>query len=40
MDVREVASFVTPYTGGVAPMTRAMLLVNTVRAAELAANTP
>jgi methylenetetrahydrofolate dehydrogenase (NADP+)/methenyltetrahydrofolate cyclohydrolase len=40
MDVREVASFVTPYTGGVGPMTRAMLLVNTVRAAELAANTP
>lgn len=34
MDVREVASFVTPYTGGVGPMTRAMLLVNTVRAAE------
>lgn len=33
-DVREVASFVTPYTGGVGPMTRAMLLVNTVRAAE------
>jgi methylenetetrahydrofolate dehydrogenase (NADP+)/methenyltetrahydrofolate cyclohydrolase len=40
MDVREVASFVTPYTGGVGPMTRAMLLVNTVRAAELAVNTP
>ncbi|MFN8617918.1 MAG: tetrahydrofolate dehydrogenase/cyclohydrolase catalytic domain-containing protein [Dehalococcoidia bacterium] len=37
MDVREVASFVTPYTGGVGPMTRAMLLVNTVRAAEKAA---
>ena len=34
MDVREVASWVTPYTGGVGPMTRAMLLVNTVRAAE------
>ena len=34
MDVREVASFVTPYTGGVGPMTVAMLLVNTVRAAE------
>jgi methylenetetrahydrofolate dehydrogenase (NADP+)/methenyltetrahydrofolate cyclohydrolase len=34
MDVREVASYVTPYTGGVGPMTRAMLLVNTVRAAE------
>lgn len=37
MDVREVASYVTPYTGGVGPMTRAMLLVNTVRAAEKAA---
>lgn len=37
IDVREVASFVTPYTGGVGPMTRAMLLVNTVRAAENAA---
>lgn len=34
MDVREVASWVTPYTGGVGPMTVAMLLVNTVRAAE------
>lgn len=34
MDVRDVAAFVTPYTGGVGPMTRAMLLVNTVRAAE------
>ena len=34
MDVREVASYVTPYTGGVGPMTRAMLLVNTVNAAE------
>jgi methylenetetrahydrofolate dehydrogenase (NADP+)/methenyltetrahydrofolate cyclohydrolase len=34
MDVREVAGYVTPYTGGVGPMTRAMLLVNTVRAAE------
>lgn len=34
LDVREVASFVTPYTGGVGPMTVAMLLVNTVRAAE------
>ena len=34
MDVREVASWVTPYTGGVGPMTRAMLLVNPVRAGE------
>jgi len=37
MDVREVASYVTPYTGGVGPMTRAMLLVNTLRAAEQSA---
>jgi len=37
MDVREIASFVTPYTGGVGPMTVAMLLVNTVKAAERAA---
>jgi methylenetetrahydrofolate dehydrogenase (NADP+)/methenyltetrahydrofolate cyclohydrolase len=34
LSVREVASWVTPYTGGVGPMTIAMLLVNTVRAAE------
>ena len=34
MSVREVASFVTPYSNGVGPMTIAMLLVNTVRAAE------
>ncbi len=32
--VREVASWITPVPGGVGPMTRAMLLVNTVRAAE------
>jgi methylenetetrahydrofolate dehydrogenase (NADP+) / methenyltetrahydrofolate cyclohydrolase len=38
MDVRQVASYVTPYTGGVGPMTRAMLLVNTVRAAERTAD--
>ncbi len=37
MDVREVASWVTPYTGGVGPMTVAMLLVNTMRAAERSA---
>ena len=36
MDVREVASWVTPYTGGVGPMTVAMLLVNTVKAAARA----
>jgi methylenetetrahydrofolate dehydrogenase (NADP+)/methenyltetrahydrofolate cyclohydrolase len=34
--VREVASKVTPVPGGVGPMTIAMLLKNTVRAAELA----
>jgi len=36
LDVREVASWVTPYTGGVGPMTVAMLLVNTVKAARRA----
>ncbi len=35
-DVREVAGWVTPYTGGVGPMTVAMLLVNTVKAARRA----
>ncbi|WP_017595014.1 bifunctional methylenetetrahydrofolate dehydrogenase/methenyltetrahydrofolate cyclohydrolase [Nocardiopsis potens] len=33
-DVREVAGFVSPNPGGVGPMTRAMLLVNVVEAAE------
>ncbi|GAA4578708.1 bifunctional methylenetetrahydrofolate dehydrogenase/methenyltetrahydrofolate cyclohydrolase [Planotetraspora phitsanulokensis] len=33
-DVREVAGFVAPNPGGVGPMTRAMLLVNVVEAAE------
>jgi methylenetetrahydrofolate dehydrogenase (NADP+)/methenyltetrahydrofolate cyclohydrolase len=33
---REVAGAITPVPGGVGPMTRAMLLVNTVRAAGLA----
>ena len=32
--VREVAGWITPVPGGVGPMTIAMLLVNTVRAAE------
>jgi methylenetetrahydrofolate dehydrogenase (NADP+)/methenyltetrahydrofolate cyclohydrolase len=32
--VREVAGAITPVPGGVGPMTRAMLLVNTVTAAE------
>jgi methylenetetrahydrofolate dehydrogenase (NADP+)/methenyltetrahydrofolate cyclohydrolase len=35
--VAEVAGWVTPRIGGVGPMTRAMLLRNTVRAAERAA---
>lgn len=33
-EVREVASFITPVPGGVWPMTIAMLMRNTVRAAE------
>jgi methylenetetrahydrofolate dehydrogenase (NADP+)/methenyltetrahydrofolate cyclohydrolase len=36
--VSEVAGWITPPTGGVGPMTRAMLLENTVRAAELGAS--
>ena len=36
-DVAEVASWLSPRVGGVGPMTRAMLMVNTVRAAERAA---
>jgi methylenetetrahydrofolate dehydrogenase (NADP+) / methenyltetrahydrofolate cyclohydrolase len=35
--VREVASWITPVPGGVGPMTRAMLLANTLEAAEAAA---
>lgn len=35
--VKEVASWITPVPGGVGPMTIAMLMVNTVRAAELVA---
>ncbi|MFH0129600.1 bifunctional methylenetetrahydrofolate dehydrogenase/methenyltetrahydrofolate cyclohydrolase FolD [Variovorax sp. VaC1] len=35
--VKEVASWITPVPGGVGPMTRAMLLVNTLEAAERAA---
>jgi len=38
--VREVAGWITPVPGGVGPMTRAMLLVNTVEAAERAAEAP
>ena len=35
-EVKEVASMITPVPGGVGPMTIAMLLNNTVRAAEVA----
>jgi methylenetetrahydrofolate dehydrogenase (NADP+)/methenyltetrahydrofolate cyclohydrolase len=35
--VREVASYITPVPGGVGPMTITMLLVNTIEAAERAA---
>jgi methylenetetrahydrofolate dehydrogenase (NADP+)/methenyltetrahydrofolate cyclohydrolase len=35
--VREVAGWITPVPGGVGPMTRAMLLFNTIEAAERAA---
>ncbi|MCX8024373.1 MAG: bifunctional methylenetetrahydrofolate dehydrogenase/methenyltetrahydrofolate cyclohydrolase FolD [Thermanaerothrix sp.] len=35
-EVRQVAGYVTPVPGGVGPMTIAMLLKNTLRAAELA----
>jgi methylenetetrahydrofolate dehydrogenase (NADP+)/methenyltetrahydrofolate cyclohydrolase len=34
--VREVAGWITPVPGGVGPMTRAMLLVNTLTACERA----
>ena len=36
--VKEVASYITPVPGGVGPMTITMLLVNTLEAAENAAN--
>jgi methylenetetrahydrofolate dehydrogenase (NADP+)/methenyltetrahydrofolate cyclohydrolase len=39
-DVAEVAGWITPRLGGVGPMTRAMLLRNTVRAAERRAAGP
>jgi len=38
--VREVAGAITPVPGGVGPMTVAMLMANTVRAAELARGKP
>mgnify|MGYP000892867710 CR=1 FL=1 len=34
--VKEVAGWITPVPGGVGPMTRAMLLVNTLEAADAA----
>ncbi len=37
--VREVAGWITPVPGGVGPMTIAMLLMNTLQAAEAAAKT-
>jgi methylenetetrahydrofolate dehydrogenase (NADP+)/methenyltetrahydrofolate cyclohydrolase len=37
LEVAEVAGWLTPRIGGVGPMTRAMLLVNAVRAAERSA---
>jgi methylenetetrahydrofolate dehydrogenase (NADP+)/methenyltetrahydrofolate cyclohydrolase len=36
-EVKEIASFITPVPGGVGPMTIAMLLCNTVRAARIGA---
>jgi methylenetetrahydrofolate dehydrogenase (NADP+) / methenyltetrahydrofolate cyclohydrolase len=38
--VREVASWITPVPGGVGPMTRAMLLVNTMQAAQTVLDLP
>ena len=38
--VKEIAGSITPVPGGVGPMTVAMLIVNTVRAAELSIGTP
>jgi methylenetetrahydrofolate dehydrogenase (NADP+)/methenyltetrahydrofolate cyclohydrolase len=34
-EAREVAGFITPVPGGVGPMTIAMLMANTLRAAEI-----
>lgn len=39
-EVRDVAGAITPVPGGVGPMTIAMLLVNTLQAAEAAATAP
>jgi methylenetetrahydrofolate dehydrogenase (NADP+)/methenyltetrahydrofolate cyclohydrolase len=38
--VSQVAGWITPVPGGVGPMTRAMLLVNTIESAERAAANP
>ena len=38
--VKEVAGSITPVPGGVGPMTIAMLIANTVRAAELSLDDP
>jgi methylenetetrahydrofolate dehydrogenase (NADP+)/methenyltetrahydrofolate cyclohydrolase len=38
--VKEIAGSITPVPGGVGPMTVAMLIVNTVQAAELSIGTP
>jgi methylenetetrahydrofolate dehydrogenase (NADP+)/methenyltetrahydrofolate cyclohydrolase len=38
--VKETAGWITPVPGGVGPMTVAMLIVNTVRAAELSIGKP
>ena len=37
-NVKEVAGFITPVPGGVGPMTRAMLMENTLKAMELSKN--
>jgi methylenetetrahydrofolate dehydrogenase (NADP+)/methenyltetrahydrofolate cyclohydrolase len=38
--VKEKAGMITPVPGGVGPMTITMLMMNTVKAAKLAAGTP
>ena len=37
-EVKDIASYITPVPGGVGPMTRVMLLENTITAAQAAAN--
>jgi len=36
-EVKDIASYITPVPGGVGPMTRVMLLENTLTAAQAAA---